>query len=229
MPFDTKTLIDIALLIVIAAFVPAITFLGYKMYKAKTVKKLDIILVVLFLGLELLRFVYNATLYPKAAVPSSNLTFTYISFGVVASLFAVFANNRVGRFFRKIVVLTALVPVIMGGSFNQIINLPFDMYTIMKAIYFVEAGLYITLAISFLSLSGDRLKPLDILWGCLYMLTYVGINAMTIHFFKVPITFDLQYYLTMTGVVVSVPLLYGLSIIVPRFDNHNCQEETVSK
>ena len=211
-----NTIVNIIILLVVAAFVPTITLVGYHYYKTKSVKRLNIILVLLLLGLELVRFFYNAASYPEAKVPSGSLTFTFVTFAVVISLFAVFAENRVGHFFRKLNVLTALVPVILAASLTHITNLPNDDFTVMKALYMVEAGLYITLAVSFVVLSGFKFKPLDILWCGLSVVAYIGINAATIHFFETPIPYDLQYYLTMAGVLLSVPLSFALYIPVSK-------------
>ena len=203
-----KMIIDIAVLILIAVFVPVITMLGYKMYKTKSVKTLLIILVLIFLGLELVRFFYNATLYVEAKVPSSNLTFSFISFGVVVSLFAVFANNKVGRFFQRMNVLTILIPILMAIAFPHIINLPNDIYTVMKAIYFVEAGLYITIALVLVVLQKLKLNWISVAEAAGFTLAYIGVNVMTIYFFETPINFDLAYYISVAIVLVSVLIAY---------------------
>ena len=220
---NLKLIIDVVVLILVAVFVPTITLLGYKMYKTKNTKTLLTILVLILLGLELVRFFYNATLYDAAKVPSSNLTFSFISFGAVISLFAVFANSKVGRFFRRINILTVLVPIILGAAFPHIINLPNDTYTVMKALYFVETGLYLAIAVVFVVLEKIKLNWISVAEASGFTLAYIGVNAMTIHFFETPIDYNLTYYLTMAFALLSVVIAFAYYVLYIKVSKEKTQ------
>ena len=105
---------DILSLIIISIFIPAIIVGGTKLYKCNNIQKVIKIFAIIFFALELFRFFYNARFYPDAKTYAPNLKFSYMAVYVIMMLFAAFNNGKLGEFLKKAVILTSLIPLILG-------------------------------------------------------------------------------------------------------------------
>jgi len=216
---------DILAICIVVIFVPSMTLLGYKFYKGKTDRVLFLALTLSLFGVELIRFFTNATTYPLAEMPSNELTFAFISFATTMAVFATFANNKVGRFFTKIVILVPFVALIQGIVYPEILNLPNDNFAMMKAMYMLEVGLLFAISLAFSLIRKVQVKPLDLVYGAAIVIGYAGINALTIYFFEYHYTYDLRWWLTMVGIVVSVGLGYLMNLTCTIINKRILQKE----
>lgn len=204
---------DIIGLFLILIFTPLITINGMKYYKISTNKTVNV-LTYIFLGLELLRFFYTAQFYPRAYMPAEKVTFTFVTFSLIACLFAAFNKNKLGNISKTVFTFTALIPVLLALVYPSIYINELDQYSVVKALYFVECGIVITIALFFLK---EEIKKCDIkslIFSLIFTSIYIFANAMRNIFWISNIALDLKWYLCMGALIISVCVLFGISLFL---------------
>ncbi|MGN1201239.1 MAG: hypothetical protein ACI4R8_03165 [Candidatus Caccovivens sp.] len=202
---------DKLFLVLISVFVPIIIFAGCKVYNCKSYKKLLTILTLVLLGGELIRFFCNATLYTKAVTPSEDIKFHFITILCIISLFATFNKGKLGNFFKNVFCLTALAPIIYGLFNSQIFINALDSNAVCKVLYMIECGLVLAIALFYTLEFGLKINAWHILWSALVILAFAGIDALTIYYWEIAISFDLIWYLAHAIAVVAVPICFALN------------------
>ena len=104
-------MINNILLVVFTLCIPVILFVSLFLYKKDNLEKVNKVIIIVTLALELIRFFYNASFYDKAKTPSGELTFSFITFFIVFGLFASFNKGKLGIFFKRITSYTFLIPM----------------------------------------------------------------------------------------------------------------------
>ena len=104
-------MINNILLVVFTLCIPVILFVSLFLYKKDNLEKVNKVIIIVTLALELIRFFYNASFYDKAKTPSGELTFSFITFFIVFGLFASFNKGNLGIFFKRITSYTFLIPM----------------------------------------------------------------------------------------------------------------------
>ena len=200
-------------MILISVFVPILILSGIKVYNTKNYRKLIIGLTIAFLGVELFRFFYNASLYPMAVTPSNSLTFCYLSFMCATSLFATFNTSKIGEIAKRVLKFTILLPIIMAFIDPKLYTFEFDTYAVIKALYFIEIGLNITLAILY-QLEDNRFCKEEILYPIIFFILYIGINALSIVYFKTGVNFDGIYTIKMILCLISIFIVWSINFLI---------------
>lgn len=199
-------------LVLVSLCMPIIVFVGFKIYNGKNANKLLIGLTLAFLVFEILRFFYSATFYEKASVPKSDLKFGFITIMCVVALFATFNKSK---FFvqtvRQIFVLASLGAIVIGIFIpNAYIN-ALDINGVCKACYMIECGLILTIATFYIYDKKLKISAWSILWTCLFVLVFMGINALTIYYWKINTSFDLMWYMSWVTVILTIPIIFGVN------------------
>lgn len=213
-------MIDGLFLTLISIFVPVIVFTGVKIYNGNA-GKLKMVLTLVFLGFELLRFFCNAAFYEKAAAPSGDIKFHYITLLCIASLFVTFHSGKLAGngVLRNIFCLTALAPILFGLFDSRIYINALDGNAVCKAGYMLECGLALTLAVLYLSEKKVKMRAWDILWAVVFLLMFVGMDALCIWWWEKPIAYDLMWHFAWAACMLAVPVCFGLNrLFLARFD-----------
>lgn len=174
---------DSLFLILISIFVPIIVFTGFKIFKCSNYQKFLNVLSIVLLALEILRFFYSTTFYTDAETPKEDLKFGIITILSIFSLFATFNNSKIKDSLRSIFVLVSLSPIILGLFDPSIYINSLDVNGVCKAMFMVQCGLTLAIAL-FYVLDNLKINPLNILWSVIFILIYVGINSLTIWYWK---------------------------------------------
>lgn len=218
-------MIDIISLFLIVIFVPLIVLVGVKLYKPKDLRKLFIAFSITLLAIELLRFFVNASFYENAVVPSQDLKLSFVTFLSVIVFFAVFNKGKIGNIFKNIFVLTSICPIIIALFNKNVYFSTLDTYGLIKALYFLECGVVILLAIMFVLDSKESLNLLQLGFGCIFALGYVFVNFLANYFWTTNVKFDGLWFAQMAVLVVSVGVVYLLLYIVKKFCKKSVKEE----
>lgn len=199
-------------LVLISVFVPIIVFAGVKIYRAKNLRKLIIGLTITLLVLEILRFFCNAILYKDAVTPKADMKFGITTIMCILALFATFNKSKFSvDVLRPIFVLASLGPVIIGMfNLNSYVN-TLDVNGVCKAFYMLECGFILAIALFYVYENNVKIGAWNILWACLSVLAFAGINALTIYYWKINTPFDLDWYMSWLTVLLTVPAIFGLN------------------
>lgn len=212
---------DSLFLVLISIFVPIIVFTGFKIYKCINYKKFLIVLSLVLLALEIIRFFCNAAFYQDAETPSYDLKFGFITVLCILSLFATFNNSKIaGGGFRSVFVLTSLAPIVLGLFNPNVYVNALDVNGVCKAIYMIESGVTLTIALFYVLDKDMKIGAWNILWASLFVLIFVGIDALTIWYWKINTAFDLMWYLSWLIVILTIPVVFGINQIY-----HLCKEK----
>lgn len=204
---------DIISLIIISIFVPVVVFTGIKIYETKSLNKLIKALTIVLLGLELVRFFYNASLYPNGVTPSNSLTFSNITLLCICSLFATFNKEKIGEISKSIFCLTIFIPIILALFDNNVFSFTYDTYAVIKALYFLECGFALTLAILYVKENHLVFKK-EILYAICYFVIYVVINVLCNEYWNIGTEYNSNYYLKMIISLFSTGVVLGLTNLV---------------
>lgn len=201
---------DSLFLIIISIFVPIIVFTGFKIFKCTNYQKFLNVLSIVLLALEILRFFYSTTFYTDAETPKEDLKFGIITILSIFSLFATFNNSKIKDNLRSIFVLVSLSPIILGLFDPSIYINSLDINGVCKAMFMVQCGLTLTIAL-FYVLDNLKVNPLNIIWSVIFILIYVGINALTIWYWKMNTEFNLLWYMSYLTIIISIPLMFAIN------------------
>lgn len=204
-------MIDSIFLVLISIFVPIIFFTGVKIYALENTGKLKRIVTLVFLGLELTRFFCNAAFYPKAATPSQDIKFHYITLMCIASLFVTYNSGKLAGngLLRNIFCLTALAPILFGLFDSRIYTNALDVNAVCKACYMVECGLVLTLSILYRAEGQVKISAPNILWAAMFLLLFAGMDALCVWWWKKPMAIDAVWYSALAACILTVPICFG--------------------
>ena len=208
-------MIDILFLVLVMLCVPAVVMTGVKIYKPESTKKLLKGLTLAFLGLELLRFFVNASLYENAATPKSDIKYGLITVLCAVALFATFINGKFAKnTLRAIFSLTVLTPVVYAVFFPQSYINPLDVAAgaLCKGCFMTECGLALTLAVLYFLESEDCFaNPLNIAYSAAALVVFGGIDAFIIWYWNLGIPMNYMWfvnYAVMLAVTAATDLAF---------------------
>lgn len=219
---------DSLFLILISIFVPIIVFTGFKIFKCSNYQKFLNVLSIVLLALEILRFFYSTTFYTDAETPKEDLKFGIITILSIFSLFATFNNSKIKDSLRSIFVLVSLSPIILGLFDPSIYINSLDVNGVCKAMFMVQCGLTLAIAL-FYVLDNLKINPLNILWSVIFILIYVGINALTIWYWKMNTEFNLLWYMSYLTVVISIAVMFTIYYIYKFLTNKKNKNKIENK
>lgn len=219
---------DSLFLILISIFIPIIVFTGFKIFKCTNYQKFLNVLSIVLLALEVLRFFYSTTFYTDAETPKEDLKFGIITILSIFSLFATFNNSKIKDSLRSIFVLVSLSPIILGLFDLSIYINSLDINGVCKAMFMVQCGLTLTIAL-FYVLDNLKINPLNILWSVIFILIYVGINALTIWYWKMNTEFNLLWYMSYLTVVISIAVMFTIYYIYKFLTNKKDKNKIENK
>ena len=219
---------DSLFLILISIFVPIIVFTGFKIFKCTNYQKFLNVLSIVLLALEILRFFYSTTFYTDAETPKEDLKFGIITILSIFSLFATFNNSKIKDSLRNIFVLVSLSPIILGLFDPSIYINSLDVNGVCKAMFMVQCGLTLAIAL-FYVLDNLKINPLNILWSVIFILIYVGINALTIWYWKMNTEFNLLWYMSYLTVVISIAVMFTIYYIYKFLTNKKNKNKIENK
>ena len=219
---------DSLFLILISIFVPIIVFTGFKIFKCTNYQKFLNVLSIVLLALEILRFFYSTTFYTDAETPKEDLKFGIITILSIFSLFATFNNSKIKDSLRSIFVLVSLSPIILGLFDPSVYINSLDVNGVCKAMFMVQCGLTLAIAL-FYVLDNLKINPLNILWSVIFILIYVGINALTIWYWKMNTEFNLLWYMSYLTVVISIAVMFTIYYIYKFLTNKKNKNKIENK
>lgn len=219
---------DSLFLILISIFVPIIVFTGFKIFKCTNYQKFLNVLSIVLLALEILRFFYSTTFYTDAETPKEDLKFGIITILSIFSLFATFNNSKIKDSLRSIFVLVSLSPIILGLFDPSIYINSLDVNGVCKAMFMVQCGLTLAIAL-FYVLDNLKINPLNILWSVIFILIYVGINSLTIWYWKMNTEFNLLWYMSYITVVISIAIMFAIYYIYKFLTNKKDKNKIENK
>lgn len=219
---------DSLFLILISIFVPIIVFTGFKIFKCSNYQKFMNVLSIVLLALEILRFFYSTTFYTDAETPKEDLKFGIITILSIFSLFATFNNSKIKDSLRSIFVLVSLSPIILGLFDPSIYINSLDVNGVCKAMFMVQCGLTLAIAL-FYVLDNLKINPLNILWSVIFILIYVGINSLTIWYWKMNTEFNLLWYMSYITVVISIAIMFAIYYIYKFLTNKKDKNKIENK
>ena len=219
---------DSLFLILISIFVPIIVFTGFKIFKCTNYQKFLNVLSIVLLALEILRFFYSTTFYTDAETPKEDLKFGIITILSIFSLFATFNNSKIKDSLRSIFVLVSLSPIILGLFDPSIYINSLDVNGVCKAMFMVQCGLTLAIAL-FYVLDNLKINPLNILWSVIFILIYVGINSLTIWYWKMNTEFNLLWYMSYLTVVISIAVMFAIYCIYKFLTNKKNKNKIENK
>lgn len=219
---------DSLFLILISIFVPIIVFTGFKIFKCSNYQKFLNFLSIVLLALEILRFFYSTTFYTDAETPKEDLKFGIITILSIFSLFATFNNSKIKDSLRSIFVLVSLSPIILGLFDPSVYINSLDVNGVCKAMFMVQCGLTLAIAL-FYVLDNLKINPLNILWSVIFILIYVGINSLTIWYWKMNTEFNLLWYMSYITVVISIAIMFAIYYIYKFLTNKKDKNKIENK
>lgn len=210
----TNTLLTL-LLIVSAFIIPTMIYLALKTYEAEDrFRKTTVGIAIALLLVGILRFFYTASLYQNGFLPAKELPFSYLSILIIVALIATFNKTKLGELFKRVLVLSFLIPVVFPLFADRIYLNPDDQHFVTTALYFIEVGFITTLAMLFILEKNKRLKIKDALISALSFIVYMGI-AIGLNFgWKLEIPFDLYFYLSYGLSLLSIFIIYGVYVLI---------------
>lgn len=218
-------MLNILSFIVIVIFVPLIVFAGFKVYKNVDYKKFYNVFSLVLFSLELLRFFYNAALYEKAATPASEMKLSYITFLSVFALFGAFNKGRIGVIARRVFVLTSLFPLIIGLFTNKVYTNVLDVHSVIKALYFVECGMIMTLALCFIKEIRRNFSLKPIFGAIVWTIAYIGINGLFGYLWKNYEVFTLNWGIMVLVLLVSVVIVAIIQALINKYSKNNINND----
>ena len=204
---------DLIGLFIIVIFAPIIIINGMKHYKIGLDKSLKVLAYIL-LGFELFRFFYTAQFYDRAYMPADKVTFTFITFVVVISLFACFSKSKLNEICKKILAFTMLGSIIIAICYPQVYTNELDTLAIAKALYFAECGISVTMAIILFKEVSLDVKSL--LFSLCFVAIYIFANVMRNTFWIPNMSFDLRWFLCMGSIIISVVAVYLFNLLIRK-------------
>lgn len=204
---------DLISFILIVIFTPLISLVCLSISKKKDYRLFCKIFSLIFLLCELIRFLYNASLFSNAATPSNQLKLSYISFMCVISLIATFNTTRIAVSSRRLFVLTTLFPIIIGLFNNNVYLNEFDNYGIIKGLYFFECGLCIMLALCFLKNYRRNFSLKPMFMAVLWTIAYIGISGLFGYLLKNNEVFTFKWSIMVLSLLLSIFVVFVLNYL----------------
>lgn len=84
----------------------------------------------------------------------------------------------------------------------------------------IESGVTLTIALFYVLDKNLKISAWNILWASLFVLVFVGIDALTIWYWKTNTAFDLMWYMSWLTVILTIPVIFGINQIY-----HSCKEK----
>lgn len=204
--------------VVTCLFIPFFIILGVKLYKTKNISKVQKVLAIVVFAIGLFRFFYNAKLYysqPDNHSPiASDLTFSFISLLSVLILFGAFNKQKFGKTLNYITIFSSLIPLIFG----LICDRPFtnssslDEFYVLPATYYLQTSLLITYACIEMMELKKKVKLLNLFYVALISLglwvLYVVLMVATNYYWKLNISYNVEFYLSITLPILGIGLVY---------------------
>lgn len=219
---------DTIALILITIFVPLIVLVGSKLYGYKNYDKLIKIFAILLFAFDLFRFFYNARFYANATTPDTELKFSYLTLYSIILLFASYNNGKLGDFFRKVGVLTCLIPFALGLFNSSIYTSSLDTYGVLKACYFIESGLSVLVSILIIK-KGFSLKVLDIAFAEGVAVFYILINFLANFLWYNTVLFSLSWGLMVLSVITSVGLVFLTNFVLKKLCKKHTEKQEIKE
>lgn len=200
---------DILALVLITILVPTMVLVGIKLYHYNNYEKLIRIFAILLFAFDLFRFFYNARFFVKATTPASELKFSYLAVYAIFMLFATYNKGKFGDFMRKGVVLSCLMPLVIGIFNQNVFTSANDSYSLLKALYYIESGLSVLLAILIYKQYDLKFCNLDMLYFCVFPVGYALINMCSILCWQTNYDINLLWFVQMAVCLASVFVVFG--------------------
>lgn len=222
-------MINNILLVVFTLCIPVILFVSLFLYKKDNLEKVNKVIIIVALALELIRFFYNASFYEKAKTPSGELTFSFITFFIVFGLFASFNKGKLGIFFKRITSYTFLIPMFFAIFAPRVYlalakddaGNSLDIYAVENAIYFVESGLVACFGLINLYLNRTeniKYHMFSLLFSVSIYVAYTLISIGTKYLWEIEYDYDLNFYLSIFVSLASIFIPFVNSICLFKFD-----------
>ena len=205
---------DALFLVILSITIPIITLVGYKICGEGNSQRFTIIISIILLILEILRFFCNATFYTDAETPSENVKFNFMTVLCVVALFATFNKGKFGMFMKGVAILSVFAPMILGIFTPLTYINELDINGVCKAFYMLESGFFMSLGIMYLVQKNFKISAWYILYASLFAVAYMGVQAFIIWYWNINIPFDLIFFMSYACVVISIALVYGAIAIV---------------
>ena len=131
-------------------------------------------------------------------------------------MFATFSSGKVRKLSRGTFCLTSLIPVVLAITNSSIYTNVLDTYAVTKALYFLEAGIVLTIALLYVIQDKTEFSPWQILWSIILFVIFVGLDLLVIFFWRTEAIIDTNWYIGMAVSVVTIPLVYGVNVLVNK-------------
>lgn len=140
-------LTELVAMLTVTVSVAFFVLLGLKHFGAEKRKRLICTLAVLYLALDMLRFLVNASFYDKATTPATDVKFGYNLLYACVALFAAYHEGKWKRFFCSIACFTALVPFFSACFDRTVFFSQSDENGVLSGIFFAESGISLSIAL----------------------------------------------------------------------------------
>lgn len=200
---------DILALVLITILVPTIVLVGIRLYHCNNINKIIRIFAILLFAFDLFRFFYNARFFDKATTPATELKFSYLAVYAIFMLLATYNKGKFGDFMRKGVVLSCLMPLVIGIFNPNVFTSVNDSYSLLKALYYIESGLAVLLAILLCKNYNLKFKNLDMLYFCIFPIGYALINMCSILCWQTSYSINWLWFVQMAVCLASVFVVFG--------------------
>lgn len=206
-------MLDLIAFLLIIIFTPCICLICLKISKKKDYRLFCKIFSLLFLVCELIRFLYNASLFTNAATPANQIKLSYISFMCILALISTFNTTRIAVSSRRLLVLTSLFPIIIGLFNNNIYLNENDNYGILKGLYFFECGICLTLTLCFLKNYRKNFSLKPMFMAILWTIAYIGISGLFGYLLRNNEVFTLKWSIMILSILTSVFIVFVLNYL----------------
>lgn len=215
-------LMDIISIVVITISVPALFLVGMKVFKNEDYSKMIKIIAVSLFVAEVIRFFVVANKFNLGKVPADQLKIGFVTFVSIFGLFAAFFKKEVALRLRRVFVLVALLPLVIGIFQGRVYTLAEDEYAIVKGLYFLESGLSVLLAALYIKEERLSFDLFDLLIGAGIVLAYFGLSIFYVNYWALSIELNAMFFIEKAAMlVVSI-----LTFVVFKFLlNKNCEKK----
>ena len=230
-------ILNLVILIAIAFATGLIFVLGFRHFEKSSVFALKFLAVSLII-LEIFKFFYNASIFPRynppidaEALPMGDTPAAYLSLTIVTligvmMLFGVFmkSDNKFGVIMRCTVLIVALVPILFTIFDNSAWYRPNDTFGylfgmtdsvqigMIGAIYFVQCGLVLASAY-YLLLGKKRISVLGLVIGLAFVGAVMGLVGLTNWLWDTNFLFTQRLHENILAVALSLTSVIGVWLL----------------
>jgi hypothetical protein len=111
---------------------------------------------------------------------------------------------------------TALAPIVLAICYPHVYTNELDQYAVVKALYFAEAGINLTIALFFLKEEVAKLNIKSLLFTLAFLAVYIFANVMRNIYWVANMSFDLKWYLCMGIIVILSIAIYLVVLLLKR-------------